>query len=105
MRIVHCLGWYFPESLGGTEVYVQRLARQMQRLGHEVAIMVPRDGEVEERYVHDGIEVLRYPVPIERSREQHEGAAPHLRFEVFEGLLRGMRADVFHLHSLTYGAG
>ena len=33
MKIVQALGWYFPESSGGTEVYVSGLSRGLAASG------------------------------------------------------------------------
>jgi len=33
MRIALSTGWFFPESVGGTEVYVAELARELQAAG------------------------------------------------------------------------
>lgn len=104
MRIAHCVGWYAPDSIGGSEVYVDSLARALRAFGVESVVLAPRDGQEPDRYLHQGIEVLRYPIPRERERDQHEGRRPHDAFDVFQSLLREARADVFHLHSLTYGA-
>ena len=41
MKIVHLLGWYFPDSVGGTEVYVEGLCKRLQDAGHEVLIAAP----------------------------------------------------------------
>jgi len=38
VKIVHLLGWYFPDSVGGTEVYVEGLCRRLQDAGHDVQI-------------------------------------------------------------------
>ena len=108
MKVVQCVGWYFPDSVGGSEVYVQRLSRDLQARGVEVVVAAPYDdettrGEVR-RYEHEGIKVLRYPVPVARSRAQHEGRVPHGAFDHFERALEAERADIFHLHSLSYGA-
>ena len=65
MRIVHALGWYFPESLGGTEVYVDGLARRLQASGHDVQVAAPRaGGQGLEQGAHAGVPVLRYPIPL-----------------------------------------
>jgi glycosyltransferase involved in cell wall biosynthesis len=103
MKVALCAGWYLPESVGGTEAYVHALALGLRERGVESVVLAPQDGEAERRYVHDGIEVIRYPVPEGRSAEQHAGHLPHARFERFEQLLAQTRADVFHLHSITYG--
>ena len=41
MKIVHLLGWYFPDSVGGTEVYVEGLCRRLRAAGHDVLIAAP----------------------------------------------------------------
>jgi glycosyltransferase involved in cell wall biosynthesis len=105
MKIVHCLGWYLPESVGGTEIYVEGLCRELQARGAEVVVMAARDGHEEAQYVHDGVQVIRYPVPLERTPDQIEGRAPHTSFEVFQRQLRELHADVFHIHAETTGCG
>lgn len=104
MRVAHCLGWYFPESVGGTEVYVRDLARALHGQGIESVVLAPRDGHETARYEHEGVRVLRYPVPEARTRAEHEGREPHAAFDAFRALLTDAAADVFHLHSVTYGA-
>ena len=39
--VVLGLGWYFPESLGGTETYVRALTRRLRHKGYHVAIAAP----------------------------------------------------------------
>ena len=41
MRILHLVHQYGPESVGGTELYTQTLARHQTRQGHEVAVFFP----------------------------------------------------------------
>lgn len=108
MKVIHCVGWYFPDSVGGSEVYVARLSRDLKARGVDVVVAAPYDdpsghGELK-RYEHEGVPVVRYPVPIARSREQHEGEVPHAAFDCFERALDAERGDIFHLHTLSYGA-
>src|SRR5689334_13464155 len=103
MKVALCAGWYLPESVGGTEAYVHALALGLRESGVECVVLAAEDGEHERRYAHDGIEVIRYPVPEARAADQHAGRLPHARFERFRELLAQTRADVFHLHSITYG--
>ena len=64
MRVVQALGWYFPESIGGTEVYVAGLSRRLCAAGADVAIVAPDPAAAQERfYEHEGVPVYRYPVP------------------------------------------
>ena len=38
MKIVQAVGWYFPEGLGGTEIYVAGLCRRLREAGQEVFV-------------------------------------------------------------------
>ena len=60
MKILHLVGWYFPDSIGGTEVYVETLCRRLRAAGHEVLIAAPDShGAAPERYEHDGVRIMR----------------------------------------------
>ena len=63
MRIIESAGFYYPESSGGTEAYVSSLARLLESEGMECIVAAPSSSGEAFRYVHDGIEVFRYPVP------------------------------------------
>ncbi len=106
MKTVQALGWYFPESLGGTEIYVAALAARLRESGHEVAIAAPDPGASDERsYLHDGIEVYRYPTPSAPTRDEAGGRATVRGAERFHKWLEARRPDVLHLHSFTTGLG
>ena len=103
MNILHALGWYFPDPVGGTEIYVQRLARLQRDAGHRVAVTAPRPGgSGVEHYVHDGVDVYRFPIGERLNRAQIQHRAPAGIPADFEGIL-GRGWDVFHLHSVVSG--
>lgn len=106
MKIVHILGWYFPESLGGTEVYVNGLCQRLQQAGHETLISAPKAGlQGERRYQHEGIPVYRYSIPAEPTRDEAQSRAPVRGTEPFHEWLRQQRADVYHFHTFLTGLG
>jgi glycosyltransferase involved in cell wall biosynthesis len=106
MKIVHALGWYFPDSLGGTEVYVAALSKRLQELGHHVSIAAPDpNADGERTYEHDGIEVYRYPIPREPTRAEAQGRTIVRGAPMFHRFLESARPDVFHCHSLVTGLG
>jgi glycosyltransferase involved in cell wall biosynthesis len=105
MKIVQALGWYFPESLGGTETYVAALSRTLRALGHDVIVTAPSPGGSARSYEHDGSEVFRYPIPRQPSRAECQGDAPVQGAEELHAWLRTTRPDVFHCHSLLTGLG
>ena len=59
-RIAHCVGFYFPDQVGGTEVYVQDLLSELAK--REVdGYVVAATNEVYRRYDWQGVPVIRYP--------------------------------------------
>jgi glycosyltransferase involved in cell wall biosynthesis len=105
MKIVQALGWYFPDSSGGTEVYVSGLARGLVSVGRDVVIAAPRDGGVEATYHHEGIEVYRYPVATTPSRNEAAGIEPPSMLDRFIRWIDEQAPDVYHQHGWTRGCG
>ncbi|MBK8725004.1 MAG: glycosyltransferase [Holophagaceae bacterium] len=105
MRVVQALGWYYPESIGGTESYVAGLASALRQHGVESLIAAPIDASDEQSYDWDGTGVFRYPVRRGNAREVLNGQVPHPDFNRFTGWLEAQGADLYHQHSLTTGAG
>ena len=107
MRIVHLVGWYFPDSVGGSEVYVQELCRRQRSRGIDVQVAAPRTGEPSHgsQYVHDGVSVFRYAVQAVPARDEAQGREPFRGHEVLRAWLEQVRPDVLHVHSLGTGIG
>ncbi len=106
MRIVLASGWYFPESLGGTEVYVNALATRLCASGHEVSVAAPDPSSSEERhYEHDGVQVYRYPTPSHPTRAECQGICVVRGAEYFHHWLKNQQPDVVHVHTFTTGLG
>ncbi len=90
LRVVHCIGFYFPDPVGGTEVYVRDLAAALLEHGVESSIAASTTDPARD-YLWQGVPVRRYPADIDRGE--------------FQQLVRQLEPDVFHLHSWTTGAG
>jgi glycosyltransferase involved in cell wall biosynthesis len=106
VKIVHVCGWYFPDSLGGTETYVSAVAERLRHAGHHVLIAAPDPGAHGERsYVHDGFTVYRYPIPAIPTRSEAQHSAVARGSELFHAWLRHHRPDVVHFHTFVTGVG
>jgi glycosyltransferase involved in cell wall biosynthesis len=106
MKIVQALGWYLPDSLGGTEVYVAALSRRLQAAGYDVAIAAPDASAARERSeIRDGIAVYRYRVPRLPTREEAQGLVVARGAERFHDWLERRRSDIVHVHTLNTGLG
>ncbi len=106
MKIVQAVGWYYPDSIGGTEIYVAELARQLRGCGHDVLVAAPEPGVRTARtYELDGCVVFRYPVPEFATREEAQGDVVVRGAEHLHDWLREVRADVVHVHTFVTGLG
>jgi glycosyltransferase involved in cell wall biosynthesis len=106
MKIVHLLGWYFPDSVGGTEVYVEALCRRLRAAGQEVLIAAPDSHHAApERYEHDEVPVFRYVIASTPTRDEAYHRVPVRGAERFYRFLADERPDILHVHSFTTGVG
>jgi glycosyltransferase involved in cell wall biosynthesis len=103
MRVIESAGFYYPDSAGGTEVYVSSLARSLQADGIECVVAAP--ARKASHYFHEEVEVFRYPFPERLFRNEIQGTNAPRQFDEFEGWLSDQRADVYHQHSWTTGCG
>jgi glycosyltransferase involved in cell wall biosynthesis len=91
---------YYPEAVGGTEVYVSSLAKWLQIQGTEVEIAAPADERGE--YVHDGIPVHRFGItktPSDVAMLYGKGDPEATR--QFAAILDRTLPDVVHLHAMS----
>jgi glycosyltransferase involved in cell wall biosynthesis len=103
LRVVHCIGFYFPDSTGGTEVYVRDLTKALLSHSIDGTIIAATNGEAD-RYRWQGFDVIRYrPDATDKPTESPDGG--HLAKTAFQKIVEGTKPDLFHLHSWTTGAG
>ncbi|HEV3063545.1 MAG TPA: glycosyltransferase [Vicinamibacterales bacterium] len=110
MKVIHLLGWYFPESVGGTEIYVAGLCRRLRAADHEVAVAAPiaqgRTAHAATRhYVHDDVPVYRYAIPDAPLRNEAYHRVPVRGADELYAWLAEQRPDWLHVHSFTTGVG
>ena len=106
MKIVQAAGWYYPDSIGGIEVYTAGLSKRLQLVGHEVFIIAPHIKNSQERsYDYEGLSVYRYPIPPYPTRKESLGLVPLRGTEYFRNWLLKLRPDVVHFQSLNLGLG
>jgi len=106
MKVLQGVGWYYPDSWGGTEIYVAALAGRLRAAGHEVAIAAPdAQHHAVRRYEHDGIPVFRYPIPSNPTREEAQGGVVVRGAEQFHHWIAEFKPDVAHFHTFVTGLG
>lgn len=102
-RVAHCVGFYFPDQVGGTEVYVQDLLSELTRHSVDGYVVAATDDRFRE-YEWEGVSVSRYPANWANIRE-YDASRPSAGLSKFQELVLEKRPDIFHLHSWTSGAG
>jgi len=103
VKIVLLCGYYYPDTVGGTEAYVQTLGQNLQERGHEVTVAAPTTEGSRRSYTHEGLPVFRYPVSPNPSRAELQRQKAPQSLDVWADWLQQARPDVVHMHSLTRG--
>lgn len=103
MKVLHVPFCYGPGPVGGTEVYVESLAREQIARGLEVVISAP--GLLNEAYELRGIRVRRFAASSGGSElADIYGEGDMEAAANFEIILREERPDLLHLHAFTAAA-
>lgn len=102
MRVLHLAYTYFPDEVGGTEVYVRQLALELGR--REVQSVVAAPGRTATRYAHGGTPVIRFAVPAPDDRAELVDATGNAAaVAALHDILDEQRPDVVHFHAYSRG--
>jgi glycosyltransferase involved in cell wall biosynthesis len=100
MKVVHVPFCFHPDPVGGTEVYVESLARALRKRG--VCALVVAPGQRSDYYEYDGLPVRRFAVqPSVRDIQELYGYGDAQAAGTFGRILDEERPDVVHLHAIT----
>jgi glycosyltransferase involved in cell wall biosynthesis len=105
LSVLQVAAWYPPFNLGGTEIYIEGLIRELGGLGVKSTVLVPRDQDADETYVHAGTQVGTYRVNESPARNEIKEGKPHSDFDEFQAHLLKHRGAIYHQHSWTRGCG
>lgn len=100
MKVIHVPFCFAPDPVGGTEVFVAHVSRDLNRLGVDVVVAAPSDSN--RSYEIDGLRVRRFAT-LSRVKDVAElyGSGDPLAAAEFGKLLDEEKADVVHLHAFT----
>jgi glycosyltransferase involved in cell wall biosynthesis len=103
MKILHLVHQYFPEKVGGTEVYTRSLARQQAAQGHSVAIFAPAsttDATLEPE-IEDAVRVYRVGIESRGATAVFRSTFYHNRLnEAFTHIISQEQPDIVHIQHL-----
>ncbi len=92
---------YFPEAVGGTEIYVRDLARVQTARGDAVMILAPADQPAS--YVHEGLPVVRFTVSNQIDDVRDLYASGKTNIAEFTSAVERFSPDVLHVHGVGRG--
>ena len=100
MKVIHIPFCFHPDPVGGTEVYVESLARQLQQLGLDAVIAAT--GPTNASYTYNGLCVRRFQVSAGDLRQFYDEGDPHAAAE-FDKIIEEEKPDLIHVHAFTRG--
>jgi glycosyltransferase involved in cell wall biosynthesis len=97
--VLHVPYTFFPDTSGGTEVYVCGLAQRLAVRGYLSAVAAP--GTETRDYVFGGLSVHRFASDNRRRLDHAYGAPDEIAAEGFRTILHKLRPRIVHLHART----
>lgn len=99
MKVLHIPFCFYPDAVGGTEVYVAGLVEELVHEGVESVIAAP-DGASRE-YIYQGTRVRRFGINSDSGKPSGLFGNPDgLAVPEFAGILDAEKPDLVHLHAL-----
>lgn len=106
LKVIFCLQYFFPEYVGGTEIYTLRLAQHLKQLGMEPVIVIPGfDQSLSTEYAYEQIRVVKYAENSIEDRLMIMGNKKPGGLAKFEEILNLEKPDIVHFHELSSGRG
>ena len=97
LDVLHVPFTYFPDPVGGTEVYVAALAKALCGAGLTTAVAAP--GDRNDEYVHDDVHVFRFAGVKKADLLEAYGAPDELAALAFSAILTRVRPRIVNLHA------
>jgi glycosyltransferase involved in cell wall biosynthesis len=97
--VLHVPFGYFPDPVGGTEIYVAGLVAALRAHGLEGGVAAP--GESNAVYVHDQVPVFRFARAASPTFASAYGAPDEDAALSFRAVLAQVRPSIVHLHART----
>ena len=103
MKLIQVPFCFYPDAVGGTEIYVASLARLL-RDEHGCDVLIAAPGDRSEDYTHQDLRVRRFAVSNEIGDvSELYGEGDELAAREFAKILDEEEPDLVHLHAFTYG--
>ena len=103
MKLVHVPYTFFPDPVGGTEIYVESLCHELRAHHVEPIIVAPSGTGEDALYDHNGLRVYRFRSSSKTKTMLHElyGDGDPESAAAFAEILDQERPDAVHVHAFT----
>lgn len=98
---------FFPHRIGGGEVYVYRMARELIERGHAVTVLAKSPvengaaGGTITRYKYEGIPVISYALnPSSLSQVERHSGHGERTLDALQGIADEIRPDILHINGI-----
>jgi glycosyltransferase involved in cell wall biosynthesis len=106
LKILHCPVTYLPTNVGGIEIYVNSLSRELRKLGHEVKVLLPQYPATDlYPEIHEGIPILTYDELMSTTKKEFQGKIKGKGHDDFIVIIKKENPDIVHFHQLTSSNG
>jgi len=97
--VLHVPYTFFPDSSGGTEVYVAELIAALRERAFRGSVAAPAREQAE--YAYEGIPVYRFAQDLRQKPAYAYGEPDEAAAASFRGLVQRLRPDIVHMHAQT----
>ncbi len=104
MRILLVSEYFYPQSSGGTELYVYNLAVSLQKQQHEVFILSVNN-EIKENFTYKSLSVSYIPFNQNFQTSVITGEQPADNLSQFLAIIEAIKPNIIHFHTLTTSIG
>ena len=103
MKLVHVPYTFFPDPIGGTEIYVESLCHELRAHQVEPVIVAPSGTGEDALYDHNGLRVYRFRSSCKTKTMLHElyGDGDPESAAAFAEILDQEHPDAVHIHAFT----
>ena len=104
MKIVQIVNFFLQDNIGGTEVYVNNLSKELLNEQIEVIVLRP-DYWGRENYMYEDTSVVYYKEEAIKDFRQLKGFLPPSGLSSFVEKLQMIKPDIIHFHEITGSNG
>ncbi len=106
LKIIQCCVFYLPNRIGGIEIYISSLGRELKKNGHDIKILVPQYPD-EKKYPaeFEQIPILSYAESYNISRNEFKGKVPGKGLVEFIEIIKSENPDIVHFHQISNSNG